>query len=777
MKNEGDIRLSIRQARKLYVLEEVTCGRGNTQYVNKTKSSLWFGRASIDFTGGANLESFLDWRVPTESDLVKLKAAMPGDYQQARGQAAFPSGQSIVTLFETADRSTLLHEMGHVFLNGLGLMAQRNEAAATEWAVVMDFLGVDDWDALTPEERTEAHETFARAFEAYLMEGKAPSTALQRAFRMFKSWLIDIYRDLMGLSRQAGRDVALSDEARDIFSRLLATDEEIAEAEALAPFLAAVEATDESRELHREATAQAAEEAGRIRSAAEMRARRKEVATQVRQELEASRGYRALFAMQRSADKGGRKINEDEFIERYGEMAWSESARPLGITSKRSTWALDDLALSLGYLTADEMVEEILALPPLKDALAAQVDLVMAQESAQENMSTEAALRNDARLAALILEHDSLAGDGPDVPRDAVDAPAWVQLLEEVEAEEQNPLSRENLLAEIRERGGIRYESIKALWGPGEAKTLRERLGPGLFRKDGRGLDQLVNELRADGVPVESTQALYDILLGEGGPQRQELDVAVDAESLPWLVWMLGRDETRDYLGKRRRAVRNALKEATEAFEADRSDEARQARVAAQRELDYIEAALTELGKDVDPDARYRVDVDPATLGQPREGRATWSQPTVREALAEQMKGTDPVKMRDAWALASRIARSAVGESRRQAWEAQKALREQVREAARARQDFQAQQRATVRARVEAARNVERALKDNNFDEAARQKDIEIINAALAYEAGRTKTWLLTNRRFPSLIGRSERLIMSLFGGPRLHVSIPDRKV
>ncbi len=179
--------------------------------------------------------------------------------------------------------------------------------------------------------------------------------------------------------------------------------------------------------------------------------------------------------------------------------------------------------------------------------------------------------------------------------------------------------------------------------------------------------------------------------------------------------------------------------------------------MAAQRELDYIEAALTELGKDVDPDARYRVDVDPATLGQPREGRATWSQPTVREALAEQMKGTDPVKMRDAWALASRIARSAVGESRRQAWEAQKALREQVREAARARQDFQAQQRATVRARVEAARNVERALKDNNFDEAARQKDIEIINAALAYEAGRTKTWLLTNRRFPSLIGRSER--------------------
>jgi len=31
MKNEGEIRLSIRQARKLHVLEEVTCGRINNR--------------------------------------------------------------------------------------------------------------------------------------------------------------------------------------------------------------------------------------------------------------------------------------------------------------------------------------------------------------------------------------------------------------------------------------------------------------------------------------------------------------------------------------------------------------------------------------------------------------------------------------------------------------------------------------------------------------------------------------------------------------------------
>lgn len=45
--------------------------------MNTKKSSLWFGRASIEFTGGANLESFLNANIPTEADdLVKLKDAV-----------------------------------------------------------------------------------------------------------------------------------------------------------------------------------------------------------------------------------------------------------------------------------------------------------------------------------------------------------------------------------------------------------------------------------------------------------------------------------------------------------------------------------------------------------------------------------------------------------------------------------------------------------------------------------------------------------------------------
>lgn len=40
----------------------------------------------------------------------------------------------------------------------------------------------DDWDALTPEERTEAHETFFQAFEAYSLSS---SMRLQRGLGRF----------------------------------------------------------------------------------------------------------------------------------------------------------------------------------------------------------------------------------------------------------------------------------------------------------------------------------------------------------------------------------------------------------------------------------------------------------------------------------------------------------------------------------------------------------------------------------------------------------------
>ncbi|WP_257962921.1 hypothetical protein [Neisseria sicca] len=46
----------------------------------------------------------------------------------------------------------------------------------------MDWFGVKDlaaWDAMSLNEQRESHEKWARGFEAYLYEGKAPSEELR----------------------------------------------------------------------------------------------------------------------------------------------------------------------------------------------------------------------------------------------------------------------------------------------------------------------------------------------------------------------------------------------------------------------------------------------------------------------------------------------------------------------------------------------------------------------------------------------------------------------
>lgn len=141
---------------------------------------------------------------------------------EARGKVAFDNqtGRATISLFQKADLSTLLHEMGHTYLEELRADAKTSEAARTDLDMLLGWFGIDSADRIA----TEHHEQFARAFEAYLMEGKAPSAALAAAFQKFKAWLVGIYRTVAGLN------TPINDEVRSVFDRMIATDEEIAAA-------------------------------------------------------------------------------------------------------------------------------------------------------------------------------------------------------------------------------------------------------------------------------------------------------------------------------------------------------------------------------------------------------------------------------------------------------------------------------------------------------------------------------------------------------------------
>ena len=139
----------------------------------------------------------------------------------------YTPGERVITLMQSANESTFIHESGHYFLDVLTDVAMKENAPAQVKADVqtlMDWFGVkdlDEWRSLSIDEQRAAHEQFARGFEQYLREGEAPSTALEKVFKAFKDWLTKIYKSAEELQ------VETSPEVRAVYDRLLATDEQI----------------------------------------------------------------------------------------------------------------------------------------------------------------------------------------------------------------------------------------------------------------------------------------------------------------------------------------------------------------------------------------------------------------------------------------------------------------------------------------------------------------------------------------------------------------------
>ena len=127
----------------------------------------------------------------------------------------------LIQIFKTADRSTFLHEMGHVFFDDIKNLAEMENAPeqlVTDWNKLKEW---SEWDDIKGADNTKAHEKFARGWESYLREGKAPTKGLQRVFRMFSKWLTRIYRAVTRLGGLPPKEI------QDIMARMIATQEDI----------------------------------------------------------------------------------------------------------------------------------------------------------------------------------------------------------------------------------------------------------------------------------------------------------------------------------------------------------------------------------------------------------------------------------------------------------------------------------------------------------------------------------------------------------------------
>lgn len=130
-------------------------------------------------------------------------------------------GERIISIFKTADRSTFLHEMGHVFFDDIQKLASMENAPeqlVTDWNKLKEWSGWVDGENV---DNTKAHEKFARGWESYLRSGEAPTSALQRVFRQFSKWMTYIYRSVQRLGGEVPTDI------KNVMARMIATQEDI----------------------------------------------------------------------------------------------------------------------------------------------------------------------------------------------------------------------------------------------------------------------------------------------------------------------------------------------------------------------------------------------------------------------------------------------------------------------------------------------------------------------------------------------------------------------
>lgn len=356
-------------------------------------------------------------------------------FQGPRG--TFNPQQLLITLNENADLSTFLHESGHFFLEVMADLASQPNAPQQikdDMAKVLAWFGVPDlatWNGYTLDEKRPYHEKWAESFEQYLFEGQAPSIELQPLFRRFRSWLVNVYKSLTHFMR--GRDLQVNDEIRQVFGRMVATDEQIAQAEEAAGMLPDFEATNEAIEKLQARSLRDLKWTIKARDkyikqlTKEAKELRKGVEAEVRKEVEAQPLYRAINWLKKGetvdpetgdqvkAEKGFR-LSTEGLAEIYPETMLSrpDLTKLRGMTAKEGLHP-DMVAEMFGFKNGDHLVRSILDAEPISSVVEGKTDQRMlerhgdlATPEAIEQAANEA-VHNEARARSLATELKSQA--------------------------------------------------------------------------------------------------------------------------------------------------------------------------------------------------------------------------------------------------------------------------------------------------------------------------------------------------------------------------------
>ena len=415
----------------------------------------------------------------TADERAKYEPNNPSTYyQNIRGKIEpTANGKWLISVFKgKKNLSTVIHETGHFFLENLRDAAALETApdwVKNDWAAIKGELGIKDDGFI----EREAHEKFARQFEAYAREGKAPRPELQSAFNQFRAWLTAIYRSV----RRLLGDAELSADVRAVFDRLLASEEDIASARKRGAPEPVIERASEALGIpterlsaYREAVSR-----GMQKGQAEIALRRMREQKQVEYE---ARGEARDFIESAPFYRGMRDLSMSGGIDWQSligmateDLAWQlrekwNAGRGKNIVQQRGGMTLDDAAAYLGVRDGTEVLAALMNEPTAREYTETHVQSKVAEW--EKVYSPDFEFVNDAMDEALRVEIESLGGNaGPTTKhlRDVVDKRVGVKKGSVVDAEYKA------LTAAVRKQKRLIEEAVREVRRE-ERAAARERV-------------------------------------------------------------------------------------------------------------------------------------------------------------------------------------------------------------------------------------------------------------------------------------------------------------
>ena len=380
---------------------------------------------------GADVQSMTNKQV---RDVISRasKAAIGDVYEQNINQGArgsinvMPDGRMQINLFEKADASTLFHELGHFYLEVLGELSTDPNAPRQmrdDFQTIRNWMGLKDGEGI----KVEHHEMFARAHEAYIMEGNTPSPEMRGIFVRFSSWMKQVYRSLVELR------VPMSDEVRGVFDRIYATDDQIEAAKDEGLYTAALTTAEmvgmtEAEHAAYLRSVESAVENGRDRLRVKLmkemkreqetqwKANRKAMKDAVSAEVDEQPVYVALQALSagETADGLAVKLDKSELQRLYGKEFLKKLPKSGGKaiynTKDDSSIDLDTAAEVLGFDSGRTMIDQLVNMQPRASLIEKITDERMVEQYGDTRFdgsigeAAERALHNSSREDMLKIE-------------------------------------------------------------------------------------------------------------------------------------------------------------------------------------------------------------------------------------------------------------------------------------------------------------------------------------------------------------------------------------